>query len=41
MARFLTDFSLQHKEMSPKTFSTKNSQNGMSQSKDDIKKNTY
>ena len=38
MARYLTDFSLQHKEMSQKTFfSAKNSPNGMSQSKDDIK----
>ena len=38
MARFLTDFSLQHKEMSPKTFfPQKKSPNGMLQSKDDIK----
>ena len=37
MARFLTVFSLQHKEMAPKLFSAKNSPNGMSQSKDDIK----
>ena len=37
MTRFLTDFSLHHKEMSPKTFSAKNSPNGMSQSKNDIK----
>ena len=37
MARFLLDFSLQQKEMSPKTFSAKKSPNGMSQSKDDIK----
>ena len=37
MARFLTDFSLQHKEMFPKTFFRKNSPNGISQSKDDIK----
>ena len=37
MARFLTDFSLQNKEMSPKTFSAKQSPNGMTQSKDDIK----
>ena len=37
MARFLTVFSLQHKEMSTKTFSAKNSPNVMSQSKDDIK----
>ena len=37
MARFLTDFSLRHKEMSQKTFFHKKSPNGMSQSKDDIK----
>ena len=37
MVPFLTVFLLQHKEMSPKLFSAKNSPNGMSQSKDDIK----
>ena len=37
MARFLTAFSLQHKEMSPKLFSAQNSPNVMPQSKDDIK----